>query len=244
MNEEGITKMKHKIILLSAIIILLTIDIHSQSAGGGLMLGFPQNEFKENIDRLGFGVSGQVLFFNPTEGLPFGFGLDVGYLNYGNESRREPFSLTIPDVVVDVDRSNNLVNFHLLFQIAPPSGSFRPYLELLFGGSYLFTETSINSRGNEEVASNTNFDDFAWSYGIGGGLLINLYTPDQPEGNFTSLFLDLKARYLLGSEAEYLKEGSVTIENGKVYYDVSKSKTDLLITQIGVMAYFNSFFSN
>jgi hypothetical protein len=223
---------------------IISINLPGQSAGGGLMLGFPQGEFKENVDRAGFGISGEVLFFNPSEILRFGFGLDIGYLNYGNESRQEPFSSTIPDVVVDVDRSNNLVNFHLLFQIAPPSGSFRPYAELLFGGAYLFTETSINSRGTEEVASNTNFDDFAWNYGVGGGLLINLYSPDQPEGSFEALYLDLKVRYLLGTEAEYLKEGSVIIENGNAYYDVSRSKTDLLIAQLGVMVYFNTFFGN
>ena len=233
-----------RISILLILITVLSIKLQAQSAGGSIMLGFPQGEFKDNINRLGFGASGQFLFFNPREGLPFGFGLNVGYLNYGSESRREPFSNTIPDVTVDVDRSNNLVNFHLLFQIAPPSGFIKPYAELLFGGAYLFTETSINSQGNEEVASNTNFDDFAWSYGFGGGLLINIYTPDQPDGNFESLALDLKVRYLLGTEAEYLKEGSVIIRDGRVTYDVSKSKTDLLTAHIGVIAYFNSFFTN
>ena len=233
-----------QLIRLFIVLILYTVSLSAQSAGGGLMLGFPQGEFKQNVDRPGFGLSGEILFFNPSEGLPFGFGLDIGYLNYGNESRQEPFSTTIPDVIVDVNRSNNLVNFHVLFQIAPPSGDVRPYAELLFGGAYLFTETSINSRGDEEVASNTNFDDFAWNYGVGGGLLINLYSPEEEEGSFEALFLDLKVRYLLGTEAEYLKEGSVTIENGNVYYDVSKSKTDLLITQLGVMVYFSSFSGN
>ena len=227
--------------LALSLLLLLPINIMPQSAGGNLMLGFPQGEFKDNIDRLGFGLSGEVLFFNPSERLPFGFGLNVGYMNYGSESRQEPFSLTIPDVIVDVDRSNNLVNFHLLFQIAPPAGDVRPYGELLFGGAYLFTETSINSRGTEEVASNTNFDDFAWNYGVGGGVLINIYSPEQPEENFYALFLDLKVRYLFGTEAEYLKEGSVTIENGTAYYDVSKSKTNLLTAQLGVMVYFRSF---
>ena len=54
-----------------------------------------------------------------------------------------------------------------------------------------------------------------------------------------SLFLDLKVRYLFGSEAEYLKEGSVVVDNGNVIYNVSKSKTDLITVNIGVVAYFN-----
>lgn len=214
-------------------------NLFAQSGGLNFTLAFPQGEFKENIDRLGFGGSLQFLFFDPTPELPVSFGINLGYINYGSESRREPFSHTIPDVTVDVDRTNNLVNFHLLFQIIPATGSFRPYAEGLFGGSYLYTETSIKSRDVEEVASSTNFDDFAWSYGAGAGFLILL--SDNVSEGIGSLYLDLKARYIFGSEAEYLKEGSVRIENSRVHYDVSKSKTDLLQIHLGVTAYFNSF---
>ena len=79
--------------LALSLLLSLPINIIPQSAGGNLMLGFPQGEFKDNIDRLGFGLSGEVLFFNSSERLPFGFGLNVGYMNYGSESRQEPFSL-------------------------------------------------------------------------------------------------------------------------------------------------------
>jgi hypothetical protein len=135
-------------------------------------------------------------------------GVNIGYFIYGMESRREPFSLTIPDVFVNVDRTNNLVNFHLLFQVGFPTGSVRPYVEGLFGGSYLFTETNIKSDNNfNEVASSVNFEDWAWSYGFGGG--IGILVAGDPLTNIGAIYLDLKARYLFGSEAEYLKEGSV-----------------------------------
>lgn len=221
-------------------ILLFSGSSLAQSGGINFTLAFPQGEFKENVDRLGFGGSLQFMFFDPQPGLPVSLGINLGYINYGSESRNERFSSTIPDVTVDVDRSNNLVNFHLLFQIIPHSGKFRPYAEGLFGGSYIFTETSIKSRGTEEVASSTNFDDFAWSYGAGGGIII-LLSDNIGEG-VGSLYLDLKARYLFGSEAEYLKEGSVKIDNGHVSYDISKSKTDLLQLHLGVTAYFNTIF--
>ena len=214
----------------------------AQAGGLNFMLGFPSGEFKENVKRTGFGLSGHFLFLGPALDRPFGIGLNIGYLNYGQETRREPFSLTIPDVTVDVERSNNFVNFHALFQLGFPSGSVRPYIEGLFGGSYIFTETTIRSRGTEEVASSTNFDDFAWSYGAGGGILILLYSADEGE-DFGELFLDIKARYLFGSEAEYLKEGSVNVTTVPVTYQVSKSKTDLLTVHAGVVAYFNSIFN-
>lgn len=235
--------MKTRFVLLFTVFVLLASSKSFAQAGGlNITLGFPMGDFKEELDRMGFGLSGHFLFLAPTANRPFGIGLNVGYLNYGQETRREPFSLTIPDVTVDVERSNNLVNFHVLFQLGFGSGAVRPFVEGLFGGSYIFTETTIRSRGTEEVASSNNFDDFAWNYGAGGGLLILLSTGDEGD-DFGSLFLDLKARYLFGSEAEYLKEGSVIISNGHVTYQVSKSKTDLLTVHAGVVAYFNSIFN-
>jgi hypothetical protein len=232
--------MKLSTFLFSLILITIGSTTFAQSGGLNFTLAFPQGEFKDNVDRLGYGGSLQFLFFDPKPEMPVSFGLNVGYINYGSESRREPFSYTIPDVFVDVDRTNNLVNFHLLFQIISPTGTIRPYAEGLFGGSYIFTETSIKSRDYDEVASSTNFDDFAWSYGAGGGFII-LLTENVGE-EVGSLFLDLKARYLFGSEAEYLKEGSVSVQNGRVAYAVSKSKTDLLQIHVGVVAYFNIMF--
>ncbi len=233
--------MKFKTLIFTLIFIAVASTIFAQSAGINFTLAFPQGEFKDNVNRLGYGGSLQILFFTPTQQMPASIGLNVGYLNYGSESRREPFSYTIPDVFVDVDRSNNLVNFHLLFQVISPIGTFRPYAEGLFGGSYIFTETSINSRDYNEVASSTNFDDFAWSYGGGAGFLI--FLTDNVGEEVGSLFLDFKARYLFGTEAEYLKEGSVILgNNGKVSYEVSKSKTDLLTFNLGVVAYFNGIF--
>lgn len=235
--------MKIKILFISAFLTFVGINKSFAQAGGiNFMLGFPAGEFKEKVDRTGFGLSGHFLFLAPTPNRPFGIGINLGYLNYGQETRREPFSLTIPDVTVDVERSNNLVNFHALFQLGFPTGFVRPYIEGLFGGSYIFTETTIRSRGTEEVASSNNFDDFAWSYGGGGGILIHLYSPDEGE-DFGELLLDLKVRYLFGSEAEYLKEGSVVVNNGKVTYLISKSKTDLITAHVGVVAYFNSLFN-
>lgn len=210
----------------------------AQSAGLNLTLAIPQGEFKEKVDNVGFGLSGHINFLAPKPKSPFGIGLNMGYIIYGSESRTEPLSSNIPDVFVNVDRTNSLLNFHLLFTIGLPSGRIRPYAEGLFGGSYIYTTTSVKSQGTgEEFASSTNFDDWAWSYGAGGGLLILL--SGDPNTDQNTIYLDLKGRYLFGSEAEYLKQGSVRIENGQVYYDVSRSKTDLLTIHAGVLIYFS-----
>lgn len=210
----------------------------AQSAGLNLTLAIPSGEFKEKVDNLGFGLSGNINFISPKPKSPFGVGLNLGYIVYGSESRREPLSTTIPDVFVNIDRTNSLLNFHLLFTVGLPTGRIRPYIEGLFGGSYIYTTTSVKSQGTgEEFASSTNFDDWAWSYGAGGGFTILL--SGDPNTDQNTIYLDLKGRYLFGSEAEYLKQGSVKIQNGQVSYDVSRSKTDLITVHAGVIFYFS-----
>ena len=232
--------MKIKFILILLIILgaFLSKPETAQTLGGSFMLGSPQGEFRDNVDRLGYGIQIHGTIWTPGKLHPFTVGLNLGYLVYGEESSSRPLSNTIPDVFVDVDRTNSLVNFHLLFQVAPFTGTWRPYAEGLFGGAYIFTKTSVESEwSNENVFETTNFDDFTWSYGAGGGLLIQIL---RDEGELAALFLDLKARYVFGTNAQYLREGDIVVNpaNGSVTYYVSESQTDLLTFHIGVVAYF------
>lgn len=229
-------------------ITLMTLFVYktpAQSAGFNLTLGFPMNEFRDNVKRTGIGGSLQVLLGNSTVDYPYTFGFDIGYINYGIESRHEPFSSSIPDVIVDVSRTNNIVNFHFVAQIIPPSGIVRPYLEILVGGAYLYTETSVNSwESDSKVASTKNFDDWAWSYGAGAGFLYELVPDSKFDNRLGAICLDFKARYLNGTEAQYLKQGSVIIQPNEVIYNLSKSKTDLLTFNIGAVVYFNNLFDS
>ncbi|MFO7525733.1 MAG: hypothetical protein R6W68_09785 [Ignavibacteriaceae bacterium] len=233
--------MKSKIIYLFFIVILITgVSSITTAQSGGLYfsLAFPMGEFQENVKQTGVGLNGEFFFLTPKPKMPVGLGLNFAFYVYGTESRTEAWSPNIPDVRVDVERSNNLTNFHLVFLISPAYGRFRPYAEGLFGGSYFFTESSVKSRYNDEpIAQDVNFDDWAWSYGVGGGL--TYLVSGDPNINNDAFFIDFKVRYLLGSEAEYLKKGSITIENGRLVYDVSKSKTDLLSAHLGVRFFFS-----
>ncbi len=214
---------------------LIQIVNAQASLGLDLMLGLPQGEFKQNVGDVGGGFTGQFLW-SPSERMPFSVGLNLGLLIYGSETRREPFSTTIPDVTVEVSRTNNLLNFHLLFKIIPQKGDFRPYLEGLFGGAYLFTETKIENTSTSSV----NFDDFAWNYGGGGGLMFCVHREKQPEnGKISEIFVDLRARYLYGTRANYLREGSIKyLGAGKIGYDVVRSTTDMISIHLGAVLYF------
>lgn len=78
----------------------------------------------------------------------------------------------------------------------------------------------------------------AFSYGTGGGLLLQLYRANEQEAGEDKLrevLLDFRIRYLFGSESEYLKKGSIRRQNGAVVYDLITSRTDLLTIQLGVV---------
>jgi hypothetical protein len=219
------------------IVILLTaFSINAQTVGGSIMLGSPQGDFRTNVDRLGYGLQFHGTLWAPDKERPFTIGLNIGYMVYGEVSERRPLSEFIPDVTVEVNRTNNLANFHLLMQVSPFTGTVRPYLEGLIGGAYIFTTSEVKSTSTQlTFAESTNWDDFTWSYGTGAGLLF-LISKDL--GEVKDLYLDIKGRYIYGTEAQYLTENDVRIVGGRVLYFPRKSKTDLLTFHVGVVAYF------
>jgi hypothetical protein len=227
-----------KLIIVGALILLsVSTNLFAQSVGGSFMLAIPKNEFNDNVSNLGGGIQAQITLATPDKHNPFTVGLNASYMIYGMEHRHVPLSMSVPDVTVEVSRTNSMASLHFLFQVSPFDGQVRPYFEGLAGGSYIFTETSVSGDNDfGDFASSTNFDDFAWSLGVGGGFLINLTgdNPDIPGG----LFLDFKARYMFGGEAEYLAEGDVIVNNGRTFVQTRTSTTDYLAFQIGVVAAF------
>ncbi|MGK9475499.1 hypothetical protein [Melioribacter sp. OK-6-Me] len=225
--------MVKRIIIL---ILFMAFIVYGQSVGGAFMLGIPQGEFKNNVDRLGYGIQFQGQLWETTHDMPYTFGLSFSYMVYGEVSESRPFP-GFPEVFLDVERMNNMANAHLLFYLSPFEGVFKPYLEGLFGGSYLFTTSKVKSRHSDEpFAEDTNFDDFNWSYGGGFGSLF-LLTDNIP--GIKSLHLDVKIRYLYGTEAEYLTEEDIEIISAtQVRYNIRRSRTDLLTFGIGVVVNF------
>jgi hypothetical protein len=104
---------------------------------------------------------------------------------------------------------------------------------------YFFTETTVkdDSFSDREIASSTNFDDAALSYGVGGGVDIQVYR-GRGGKKIGALLINVGAHYLFGSEAEYLKEGSIERRDGQVFFATERSETNILVTQLGVTVRF------
>jgi hypothetical protein len=201
----------------------------------GLLLGYPAGEFEDYVSSTAIGVNLSGGIQLPRS--PVFLGLELGILGYGRDSRREQFGPAIPDVLIKVVTSNNILQSNFFLRLQSPRGSIRPYLDGLVGFKYLYTMTSVKDDG-ESVADYTNFDDWAFAYGAGIGVAIALWgrdagTPESRSGSLT-VNLDLGVRYLLGSEAEYLKEGSIQRVGGQVVFQPERSRTDLIYPQLRV----------
>jgi hypothetical protein len=209
------------------------------------LLSQPQAEFQRNVENLGLGIGG-FFFFGPGNGYA-SIGADFAYILYGSEERKEPFSTTIPDVTVNVETTNNIILGHLALRLQIPVGPVRPFVDGQIGFHYLFTQTTIkNEQLEEPIATSTNFQDIAFSYGGGAGVSIKIHErkeqlgtggdPTEKSPKYT--FIEFRIRYLAGGEANYLKEGSIRREGGKVSYDTKHSRTDLMTYQVGLTFWF------
>ena len=205
--------------------------LHAQEiqAGVDFLTVIPKGELRDNIDNNGYGIGGQFLIGIGRS--PFLAGIDAGTVRYGSMKTREPFSSTIPEVELELQTDNKIVLTHFLLRVQPRTGNVRPYLDGLVGFKYLFTSTSIRSEFSDEViASTTNLSDLTFSYGFGGGVQVLLAGSSVGR----QICLDGKVRYLRGSEAKYLRRGSIRREGGGVFFDVLSSRTDVVTAQIGV----------
>ena len=110
----------------------------------------------------------------------------------------------------------------------------------MFGGfNLLSTSTSIEDQGwddDDDIASSNNFNDAAWGWGFGGGLMVRVYNGISRgrEDGLDAVYVDIGVRSMRGGEAEYLKEGSIeSAGDNKFKYDVRRSETDMVTWHIG-----------
>lgn len=207
--------------------------------GIGLIGGFPTGEFGENVKNPGIGISGYVGYVIPRT--PAVIGLDLGYMIYGHERRTEQFSLTIPDVLVGVVTENNIFSMNAFLRLQTKTDPLRFYVEGVVGFHYLFTSTTIEDLprfSGEDIASSTNLDDFAFTKGVGGGVLIELWRSDEDRSSqnrsLRTVALDFRMRYHDGSVADYLKRGDIVRRSGTAELNITKSTTDLITTHLGI----------
>ncbi len=222
-------------------LVLLGGTSYAQNIEGSITfdMGLPQAEFKDNVNKAGLGVAVEA-GFRLGKRSPFLLGVSLGALTYGTDRRYESF-YDFPDLTVEVVNSYNILQGHLFLRFQPFNrGAIRPYLDILGGVNYLYAKTAIEDWDDETDISSVNFEDTALSYGAGIGLLIHMgrTRPDRPGERGMEFLLDLKARYLIGGNAQYLQEGSIVVDGQDVTYFYDESRTNLLSFQVGLAMVF------
>ena len=155
-------------------------------------------------------------------------GAALDYLRYGTETRHIALFPALPDVLSDVDTTNNIFRAHALVRVQPRTGRVRPYAEGLLGFSYAYTSTGVDL-GDDADTSTTHLGDYAPSVGGGGGVTILLIS-----GRDARLSLNLGLRYLTGGDADYLTKGAIRRDETGVTFEPSRSPLSMVSTQIGM----------
>ena len=223
--------MKTNLTILTTLLFLLSVQYLSAqpSVSFYFTTAIPVNDYQQFDDELGYGGNLELFFISPSKQKPIGMGISLSYFGQGLYFYEDPCDC---ETYLGDNRANNFTNLHLVFQIAPTGGTVKPYLETLFGGSYVFSNSQITTLNYSSV--NLFIDDWAWSYGVGGGFKFLLGADD----NGGSLYLDLKGRYLMSSDVSLLDRNSIRYANDKFYYSVNETQLNFVAVQIGVVLYF------
>ncbi|MBN1273378.1 MAG: hypothetical protein JXB26_14010 [Candidatus Aminicenantes bacterium] len=234
---------KPKCFLVIFIIIMMTAFLPALAKGPLFQLGmsgqggFPTGVFRDNIGTFNAGF-GFDFIFSPIKSR-LAVGVSFGILFYGSESSGVFFQAPNADFNIDVTTTNSIYLGHILFRYRIKGEKIKPYLDALVGLSHLTTDTQIDDVDSDDPISTNNYRDTALSFGGGGGLMVRLYhKPGYQNSSGWEIMLDLKARYINGGEAEYLKEGGISREDNRLIYDLNRSRTNLFTTQVGVIFHF------
>jgi len=212
----------------------------SAVGGGGI------GELGHRLGRAGWGGSFYGGWLLP--GTPFSLGVRLAMVNYGSEHNVDlaGYSDAAPK---GVKYNYNILFTHLVLRAQPRPSLLTPYLEVMAGLSYFFTQAYGGADGSvpfmigdavlvmNQSDSTTLVSSVAPSVGLGGGLkfrLAQFSSGREGTGARLALFLDVQGRYLIGGRAKYLRPGSMALDRDRLFYDIQRSRTDFFCFSLGL----------
>lgn len=204
--------------------------------GGDYLVGLPRNDFRDAVDKNGYGFSGHFGYFLGKA--PILIGADFGFVNWGIEKQRASLGNAPAGVTVDLRTSTSALMLHTFARLQPQQGVVRPYIEGVWGWKHLSSRISItNDSVDMATASSARLSDWAGSWGGGAGVDLRIRKSRQEgiENGGFEVTLNLSARYLMGGEAAHLDRGSILRNSdGTASFATLQSKTDVLMPQAGI----------
>ena len=227
----------------------LAVDAHAQGEFEfemKVLSGMPMGRFGNHVGQTIWGgsFSGAYHF----RGAPLSIGVQVGVARYGRELPDD-----IPGHPIGPDSGTSyaykMFLSHMILRYDLPPTRVSPYLEALIGMNVMLTERFLGTTSTipyftpnmimmiESEDSETVLARVTPSYGMGGGLRFRVIEfGEKRRGNRgpVSLSLNLQGRYLFGGRIEYLREGAISFEDGKRRLDISRTRTDMLLFNVGL----------
>ncbi len=235
MRDEvpGIRRQPFFIAILSVLLFAAGGSVEAQSQpswqiGLGGLIGRPQGSLRDTVGDNAFGAALSAAY--RLKRIPLLLGIDFGTVDY--QTLKVPAS---PLVSAETSASIDLV--HFLARVQSGHGVVRPYLDVLLGQSHPNVKTNILqfATGLPETSITKQFGDTGFSYGGGAGLMLRVYDGSHKARGLRAVSADLQMRYLSGSEAEYVRRGSLRLEAGRVAFDTAITRHKLLNFGIGVV---------
>lgn len=198
-------------------------------AGGSLMMAEPEGPFAEVVGT-GWGLDLNGRYALDPEGV-LGLRVDLGFIEYGRETRQVCFSVIVGcRVVLDLTTSNTILSGGFGPEVALPGRSVRPYAYGQLGFAYFSTTSRLRgTRDRDDFASTENFGDGTLAWTMGGGMQIRL------SGGRTPVWLDLGADHHRNGVVEYLTEGDIRdAPDGSITVFPNRSEANLTTFRVGV----------
>jgi hypothetical protein len=198
------------------------------NVGLNIIVSDPVGEFDQFV---GTGVGGDFFGRLPLD--PMGFLSlrgDLGFLIYGHESHRVCFQGVGCRVQARLTTTNNIFFGGLGPELALPLRNARPYVHAFLGFSYFNTTSSLDELwGGDSDFETENFGDGTMSWGVGGGLELNVHRGRTP------IDLNFGFRYHENGRMEYLTEGDI-VDNpdGSITLFPVRSEANLMAYHFGV----------
>lgn len=212
--------------------------------GLGAAGGVPQDEFRDGVARVGYGLTGLLLV---GQG-PVAAGVEAGFVTYSRTAAPLPSQLGERSALLgDVVQASRIGHLHGVVRLQLPDGPVRPYVDGLVGVQRFTTATRFREEvvvvGDALVGGNVaertrttttlDADDVAPSYGAGAGVQVRL-ARGVDGGTPFEAFLDLGARYLFGEPARY-RPVEVATPGPEAAVALRESRTDVLRPQVSLV---------
>ena len=198
------------------------------AVGMNFLVGNPTGDFSEFVD---IGYGGEFFGRIPLE--PEGLvslRADMGFLIYGYESIRVCIDGFGCRVQGQLQTSNGIFYGGIGPEVALPLNGMRPYVNAFVGFGYFSTSSSVEDPlGYENLFYTENLGDGTFSWGVGGGLEVNLHSGRVP------IDLNLGLRYHDNGVVKYLTKGGILDHpDGSITLFPIVSEANLMSFRIGV----------